>query len=370
MSPNITSQAQSESAPQKTISIDNYKEDTPDRDLIDIIKHIHTTKSFDNIISLAEDWKLKKNDPDSVKYNGLTTYERLIDLVLLPINKESRAEYVSIIEDQLARNKEALEAIINTSPGTTISSGVLDSQPIPCSKVFLFDIDNCLYSKKLNIHVIMHLLIVKYVQYILQLDTFEKTDVLNEKYYKQYGLAIKGLITERPELNLDCITYNKFADEAVPLHKIIKPDLKLRETLLKIKNSGKFDKLWLFTNAYKPHAVRCIVLLGIADLFDGLTYCDYKDDIICKPDPNAYWKMTEEVGLKGDTIEERLKDCYFIDDSLANLKSGLKLNMKKCILIDHDVNEPYVLDDDKSVNKINVVGSFSDLEIAVPEIFE
>ncbi|XBW35599.1 hypothetical protein QEN19_001173 [Hanseniaspora menglaensis] len=355
----------------KTISIDDYKEESPDKNLIDIINHIHSVKSFDHLLDLANDWKLRDHETDSIKYKGLTTYERLIDLVLLPGNAESRSEYISIIKNQLERNNQQLKSILNTTPGTTINDNIIISTPTPCSKVFLFDIDNCLYSKHLNIHMLMQILIRKYFQYILKLDSYDIAKKLNEKYYKQYGLAIKGLINEHPDLKIDPVEYNSFVDDALPLHEIIKPDLELRETLLKIKQSGKFEKMWLYTNAYKSHALRCIVLLGIADIFDGLTFCDYEmvNDMICKPDPISYWNMTEQVGLRGDTIEERLKECVFIDDSLRNLEMGMHLNMKKCILIDHDVTEPYLIDAREANKKINVIGRFKDLESVLPELF-
>lgn len=356
---------------KKTISIDDYKEESPDRKLIDMINHIHSVQSFENLLDLTSDWKLKDHKIDSIKYNGLTTYERLMSLVLLPSNAESRNEYADIIKNQLERNNQHLQSLLNTSPGTTINEKIIFGNPTPCSKVFLFDIDNCLYSKNLNIHMLMQIFIRKYFQYILKLDSYDVAKKLNEKYYKQYGLAIKGLINEHPDLKIDPIEYNSFVDDALPLHEIIKPDLELRETLLKIKKSGKFEKMWLFTNAYKSHALRCIVLLGIADLFDGLTFCDYEmvKELSCKPDPSCYLKMSKQVGLIGDTLEEKLQNCYFIDDSLRNLEMGVKLNMKNCILIDQDVTEPYLIEANEKGKTINVVGKFSDLETVFSDIF-
>lgn len=368
----ITKDHQTQPSLKKTISIDEYKEESPNRQLIDVINHIHSVASFDNLLDLTTDWKLKDHQADSIKYNGLTTYERLIDLVLLPSDAKSRDEYTHIIKNQLERNHQQLKSVLNMSPGTTINENIIFGNPTPCSKVFLFDIDNCLYSKHLNIHMLMQIFIRKYFQYILKLDSYDAAKKLNEKYYKQYGLAIKGLINEHPDLKIDPVEYNSFVDDALPLHEIIKPDLELRETLLKLKKSGKFEKMWLYTNAYKSHALRCIVLLGIADIFDGLTFCDYEmvSDMSCKPDPSSYWTMSEQVGLIGETIEERLQNCYFIDDSLRNLEMGTKLNMENCILIDNDITEPYDIEARENGKKINVVGKFQDLETVFPELFE
>lgn len=365
-----------ERKPLKSVHISDYKEQSPDKELIDIINHIHSTKSFDNLLLQSNDWKLKQHKLDgieNVEYNGLTTYQRLINLVLLPNDDQSKIQYCDIIKNQLLRNQQHLKSILNTSPGTTINPNILsNSDKSPCSKVFLFDIDNCLYSKKLNIHMLMQIFIRKYFQYILNLDSYDIAKKLNEKYYKQYGLAIKGLINEHPDLKIDPVEYNNFVDDALPLHDIITPDLELRAALIKIKESKKFDKMWLYTNAYKTHAIRCIVLLGIADLFDGLTFCDYKmvQDMSCKPDVSSYSKMAEDVSLEGESLSEKLKECYFIDDSLRNLEQGVHLNMKQCVLIDHDVTEPYEINAVEEGKKIKVVGSFTDLESVLPEIYE
>jgi len=48
-------------------------------------------------------------------------------------------------------------------------------------------------------------------------------------------------------------------------------------------------------------------LLGVEDLFEGITYCDYGgEELIAKPDLRAYEKAEREAGVKeGD-------DVYFV----------------------------------------------------------
>lgn len=93
-----------------------------------------------------------------------------------------------------------------------------------------------------------------------------------------------------------------------------------------MKKSGKINRLWLFTNAYKNHAKRVISLLGIGDLFDGLTYCDYsQNDLICKPMKECYDRALFEAGVTN------YDNCYFVDDSAINVKAAVELGFKKVI---------------------------------------
>ena len=54
-------------------------------------------------------------------------------------------------------------------------------------------------------------------------------------------------------------------DGGLPLDEILKPDTELRDMLTRLTSARK----WIFTNAYYPHAERCIKLLGIDDQFEG-----------------------------------------------------------------------------------------------------
>lgn len=57
-------------------------------------------------------------------------------------------------------------------------------------------------------------------------------------------------------------------------------------------------------------------LLGIEDLFDGITYCDYgAGKLLCKPTPAMYEKAMREAGVTD------LNDCYFVGKSYSPLCS-------------------------------------------------
>ncbi|KAJ5084013.1 hypothetical protein NUU61_008592 [Penicillium alfredii] len=134
--------------------------------------------------------------------------------------------------------------------------------------------------------------------------------MLHQKYYKEYGLAIEGLTRHH---KIDPLEFNYEVDDALPLDTILKPDPKLRKLLESLDTSKV--KPWLLTNAYINHAKRVVKLLGIDDLFEGVTYCDYGQlPLVCKPSQEMYAKAEKEAGASSSD------QCYFVDDSHLNCK--------------------------------------------------
>lgn len=125
---------------------------------------------------------------------------------------------------------------------------------------------------------------------------------LHKEYYRNYGLAIEGLVRHH---QIDPLEYNAKVDDALPLEGIIKPNPQLRQLLEDIDT--RKVRLWLLTNAYVTHGKRVVKLLGVGDLFEGLTYCDYSSmPIICKPHKDMFAKAMREAGV------DRNEDCYFV----------------------------------------------------------
>ncbi|KAF7931753.1 uncharacterized protein EAE98_004489 [Botrytis deweyae] len=199
-----------------------------------------------------------------------------------------------------------------------------DSRP-----VFFFDIDNCLYSKSKKVHDHMTDLIDVYFMKHLELSR-EDAYKLHQEYYQTYGLAIEGLVRHH---KIDALEYNRQVDDAVPLESILSVDPKLRKLLEDIDRSKV--KLWLFTNAYVTHGKRVVRLLGVEDLFEGMTYCDYaQEKMVCKPYKESFEKAMSEAGVK------EFKDCYFVDDSLINCEAAYKLGWTAAHLVEEGVKSP------------------------------
>ncbi|OTA97287.1 hypothetical protein M434DRAFT_392001 [Hypoxylon sp. CO27-5] len=209
---------------------------------------------------------------------------------------------------------------------TTEPNGATTPRP-----VLFFDIDNCLYPRSAKVHDLMADLIDRYFATHLGLPE-EEAIKLHKEYYKNYGLAIEGLVRHH---QIDPLDYNAKVDDALPLESIIKENPQLRKLLEDIDKSKV--KLWLLTNAYVNHGRRVVKLLGVDDLFEGLTYCDYSQiPIICKPHKDMYAKAMKEAGVG------RVEDCYFVDDSYANVASAEKIGWTSVHLVEEGLPVPEI----------------------------
>ncbi|KAJ1897819.1 suppressor of deletion of TFIIS [Kickxella alabastrina] len=178
------------------------------------------------------------------------------------------------------------------------------------SHVFFFDIDNCLYSPTVGIIPLTKARIHAYGCSIgIDPKTVKGTC---ESYYKAYGLTIRGFIKHH---GINPLDYNAKVDGSLPLETVIQPDLPLREMLQRIKM-----RRWAFTNAGIDHAQRVLRCLGIEDMFEGITFCDYlEEDFACKPAKITYERAMQEAGVSDPKI------CYFVDDSMVNVVAAQEM---------------------------------------------
>ncbi|EMC96663.1 hypothetical protein BAUCODRAFT_69425 [Baudoinia panamericana UAMH 10762] len=233
-------------------------------------------------------------------------------------------------------------------PSNGVANGLAQSK----RKTFFFDIDNCLYPKSYAIHEKMSELIDAYFQTHLSLSPDDAAE-LHQRYYKDYGLAIEGLVRHH---KVDPLEYNAKVDDALPLEDIIKPDPKLRKLLEDIDRDNV--KLWLFTNAYITHGRRVVRLLGIEDLFEGITFCDYAaKTLICKPRQEMYERAMRESGASN------LEACYFVDDSALNVVGAKKFGWKAAHLVEPSSKAP-----EKPVADYQIQ-NLEELRVIFPEVF-
>lgn len=246
--------------------------------------------------------------------------------------------------------------------------------PLPSSqrnkRIFFFDIDNCLYNKSTQIHDMMQEKIHEYFKKNLSLSDEEAED-LHVHYYQTYGLALEGLVRNH---KVDALKYNAEVDDSLDLGKVLLYNGPLREMLIRIRRSGDFDFMWLVTNAYKNHSLKVISLLGLGDIFDGLTFCDYtRRPLICKPMEQYYSECFTNLNIdyRNSSV---LKNQAYIDDSESNVKAVFRLGLGTVIhLIELDLDfnairkKPdfehyYGPGDNSDPSKVRIVRNILDLE--------
>lgn len=206
-----------------------------------------------------------------------------------------------------------------------------------------------------RVHDHMSELIDIYFMKHLNLDQSEAFR-LHQEYYKNYGLAIEGLVRHH---QIDPLEYNRQVDDALPLEDILSPDPELRKLIQDIDTSKV--KLWLFTNAYVNHGKRVVKILGIEDLFEGMTYCDYNaNPLLCKPSGGMFRKAMREAGI------ENMDQCYFVDDSKLNVTAAQKLGWHAVRLLEPaDDSQPAV-----TREKPDVISNLMELKDVFPQFFK
>ncbi|KAI4525667.1 pyrimidine 5-nucleotidase, partial [Schizophyllum commune Loenen D] len=230
---------------------------------------------------------------------------------------------------------------------------VTDLNPPDTRPIVWFDIDNTLYSASTKVPVLIYSRPDRPAAYFVSLGLEdEKATKLHHHYYTEYGLALRGLVRHH---EVDPIDFDRKCDGSLPLEEIIKPDPALRKLFEDIDRSKV--RVWALTNAYKPHAERVLRLLNLEDQIDGLVYCDYANrEFSCKPEPEYYHQALQKAGITDPS------KCYFVDDSLKNLKAAHALGWGHLAhFCEHDL---------ETEEGIDIVSNLQQLRTVWPEIFK
>jgi len=257
-----------------------------------------------------------------LKVNSFTLLERNGDRDGKQINSMDERNCRSPLREEIESDR--LVEKNNNSLGHFLPMIPYNTAPIE-GPVFFFDLDNTLYPKSSGIAELMaHRIELFFVNYLkLPLD---ESRILGARFYKDYGLAIKGLIKH---FSIDPIEYDRFVDGGLPLEEILKPDQRLTRLL---DNLSKKGSCWIFTNAGKSHANRVLKLLQIESYFSGIIYCDYSEENFPhKPDRLAFARAMKCVG-----VTEPSK-CFFFDDSIGNIMTAQEIGWN-VVFVDEDAN--------------------------------
>ncbi|MFP4128524.1 MAG: pyrimidine 5'-nucleotidase [Desulfonatronovibrio sp.] len=181
-------------------------------------------------------------------------------------------------------------------------------------KTFIFDLDNTLYSKSLNVFGLIDKRINRYMTERVGIPEPE-VDALRRHYWKIHGVTLNGLILHH---EVDPEDFLEFVHD-VDLDGILKPDRKLR---IALKNLDA--RKVIFTNGSIRHAENVLSALGIEDLFEEIfdvRIASFKP----KPFPEPYLKVLEAINVSGH-------ECVMIDDILENLRTAKDLGMSTVLI--------------------------------------
>ncbi|WFD19746.1 hypothetical protein MCAP1_001982 [Malassezia caprae] len=213
------------------------------------------------------------------------------------------------------------------------------------------DIDNTLYS-----HMetrIADRMVERIRAYFLALGMSEReADELHMHYYKEYGLAIRGLVRHH---TIDPMDYDQKCDASLPLESLLRPDEDVIRMLQRLDRTR--TRVYALTNAYKFHAERVLRLLHLDTLVEGVVYCDYTNpDFLCKPYAEFY--LAAEAAVQAPHGAHH----YFVDDSRTNVDAARRLGWEHCVHFDETCT-------DASARDVPTIAHLRELERVWPSLF-
>jgi putative hydrolase of the HAD superfamily len=173
---------------------------------------------------------------------------------------------------------------------------------------WIFDLDLTLYRPEANIMAQIRDRIALYVERHFQIDS-DAAHTIRQKYYKQYGTTLGGLMTEH---DVDPHDYLDF------VHDVDMAQLTPAPVLAAHIKALPGRKL-IFTNADAPYAQRVLAKRGLDNLFEDI-FDIHRMDHKPKPALFSYQSMCSALNI----APER---ALFVEDSAHNLPPAKRLGM-------------------------------------------
>lgn len=173
---------------------------------------------------------------------------------------------------------------------------------------WIFDLDDTLYPPESQFMGLIQQRINDYVVRTSGLPADEARTV-QQDYLRDYGTSLAGLMAH---YRIDPTDFLAEVHD-VPLD-LLTPDPGLRAAIERLKGPRI-----VFTNGAMSHARRVVEKLGLDDLFDGLFSLE-DADLIPKPDPRTFARMTERFGVDPSS-------AAFFEDTARNLEPAKAIGM-------------------------------------------
>jgi len=180
----------------------------------------------------------------------------------------------------------------------------------------ILDLDDTLYSRRTGLMEEIGRRILLYLTERMGFSPQESVE-LRKRFNTQYGTALRGLQIEH---TIDPADYLHFV-HAVPLQDYLALDPALDAMLSRIPLNKA-----VFTNADTAHAQRVLNCLGVAHHFPVIVDI-YAVEFHCKPRPEAYRRMLDQIGADGRT-------CIMVEDSARNLHPARELFGITTVIVD------------------------------------
>lgn len=182
------------------------------------------------------------------------------------------------------------------------------------TETWIFDLDNTLYPRHVDLFKQMNEKMSAYVSRLLDVSEEEAAKV-REDYYKAHGTTLRGLMIEHNIHPDEFLEYVHDID-----HSWVKPDPALAKAICSLPG-----KRFIYTNGTEEHALKVAERLGITDLFDEIFDIVWAD-LDPKPNRSPYEKLLAQTGINP-------KRAAMFEDLARNLEVPFDMGMKTVLIV-------------------------------------
>ena len=187
---------------------------------------------------------------------------------------------------------------------------------------WIFDLDNTLYPRHVDLFKQMNLKMNDYVARLLGLSD-DAASALRQSYYKDHGTTMRGLMVEH---GIEPDAFLEFVHDID--HSVVPPDPELARAVCALPGQR-----FIFTNGTRKHANKVAERLGITEYFEeifDIVWADFDP----KPNRAPYEKLLDQTGVDP-------KRCAMFEDLARNLEVPAELGMRTILIVPPKTREVF-----------------------------
>ena len=198
---------------------------------------------------------------------------------------------------------------------------------------WVFDLDNTLYKAECGLFDKVHILMGKYIEEKIGLNSGE-AQALRSKYYHQYGTTLRGLMMEH---QIDPNDYLEYVHQIN--YDVVESNRPLGDVIKNLKG-----KKYIFTNANYGHVEKVLEKLHMNDVFDGF-FDISESDYLPKPHKQVYEAFQNKFNLDNNStamfedLHINLKEPFDMGWKTVWVTNNLEYNLNKDVNHQSDIDK-------------------------------
>lgn len=204
--------------------------------------------------------------------------------------------------------------MIAPTPPTADAGADDDFVPFAEVDAWVFDLDNTLYPRNLDIFGQVDRRIKEYLRLFLSID-HDEVHRVQKRYRQSYGTTLRGLMAEHDAHPDAFLEYVHDID-----HSVIAPDPRLTDAIARLPG-----RKFILTNGSRRHAEAVAAKLGFTDHFEDI-FDIVRADLLPKPERRTYEGFVAATGIAPGS-------AAMFEDLPCNLEVPKALGMRTVLIV-------------------------------------